>query len=437
MTKGQGYSGRRTGASGSFGGGATGSPRMGGSGTSSARSTANSKMWKEPATAKQIAALKANGNFDGKYYSKGRAGQNIGESVRARDAARVRPAAMPQARLLPLASDAVRSGDVVSHVPSQQPLSILSAPAEPASTALVVPDNAPRVPGSGVLSFSFLSDLESRHLRSFQSEHSSNWGDQLRAETKAWVDMRVKVARMLSAFHEELTGILTEAPAGAVPDPVAAARDFLATGALGSLEERHLRAFMSEHSSNWGDELRREICKWVRSRIDIARSEARALVELAKLQAEQTGSANTKVAPALAGALTTESAPRSAHWTGHVPATRLVGTVDRINAHGAQIVLESGDRGWLHISKLRTLNNGVRVDDISTFLHVGQRIGVRSVGTNARGQVVLVLARGKRTTSARTVDEPPSVVEPPLKTPVPAEAKRSLLSRLLTPRPGT
>lgn len=39
-------------------------------------------MWSQPATARQIAALKSTGTFDGKYYSKGRAGQTIGESVR-------------------------------------------------------------------------------------------------------------------------------------------------------------------------------------------------------------------------------------------------------------------------------------------------------------------------------------------------------------------
>lgn len=40
-------------------------------------------MWNQPATARQIAALKASGNFDGKYYSRGRAGQTIGESRRS------------------------------------------------------------------------------------------------------------------------------------------------------------------------------------------------------------------------------------------------------------------------------------------------------------------------------------------------------------------
>ncbi|GHT79915.1 hypothetical protein FACS1894104_5210 [Actinomycetota bacterium] len=43
----------------------------------------NSRMWRQPATAKQIATLKRFGNYDGKYFSKGRAGQTIGNSKRA------------------------------------------------------------------------------------------------------------------------------------------------------------------------------------------------------------------------------------------------------------------------------------------------------------------------------------------------------------------
>ncbi len=38
--------------------------------------------WSRPATGRQIAALKAHGNYDGKYYSAGRASQTIGRSVR-------------------------------------------------------------------------------------------------------------------------------------------------------------------------------------------------------------------------------------------------------------------------------------------------------------------------------------------------------------------
>ena len=68
--------------SGSAGGRSTSASRGSSPISTSASRSSNSRMWSQPATAKQIGALKANGNFDGKYYSKGRAGQSIGQSVR-------------------------------------------------------------------------------------------------------------------------------------------------------------------------------------------------------------------------------------------------------------------------------------------------------------------------------------------------------------------
>lgn len=41
----------------------------------------SSGRWSRPATGRQIAALKARGNYDGKYYSMGRASQVIGKSA--------------------------------------------------------------------------------------------------------------------------------------------------------------------------------------------------------------------------------------------------------------------------------------------------------------------------------------------------------------------
>lgn len=42
----------------------------------------NSAMWGRPASGKHISALKSHSNYDGKYYSAGRAGETIGKSVR-------------------------------------------------------------------------------------------------------------------------------------------------------------------------------------------------------------------------------------------------------------------------------------------------------------------------------------------------------------------
>lgn len=41
----------------------------------------SSSRWSRPASGKQIAALKSHGNYDGKYYSMGRASQAIGRSM--------------------------------------------------------------------------------------------------------------------------------------------------------------------------------------------------------------------------------------------------------------------------------------------------------------------------------------------------------------------
>ena len=41
----------------------------------------SSSRWSRPATGKQIAALKSQGNYDGKYFSMGRASQTIGRSI--------------------------------------------------------------------------------------------------------------------------------------------------------------------------------------------------------------------------------------------------------------------------------------------------------------------------------------------------------------------
>lgn len=51
----------------------------------------SSGRWSRPATGKQIAALKSHGNYDGKYYSMGRASQTIGRSIGGGSGAGLRP----------------------------------------------------------------------------------------------------------------------------------------------------------------------------------------------------------------------------------------------------------------------------------------------------------------------------------------------------------
>lgn len=51
----------------------------------------SSGRWSRSATGKQIAALKSHGNYDGKYYSMGRASQTIGRSIGSGSGAGPRP----------------------------------------------------------------------------------------------------------------------------------------------------------------------------------------------------------------------------------------------------------------------------------------------------------------------------------------------------------
>lgn len=85
-----------------------------GSTGSSSRRSSNSRMWSQPATPRQRAALKANGNDDGKYYSKGRAGQTIGESVRSAGTSKPRPSGRGRAGRSPLPAPAPPVAGVVA-----------------------------------------------------------------------------------------------------------------------------------------------------------------------------------------------------------------------------------------------------------------------------------------------------------------------------------
>ena len=71
--------------------------------------------------------------------------------------------------------------------------------------------------------------------------------------------------------------------------------------------------------------------------------------------------------------------------------TTFTGTVVSLNAHGAVVRLNSGQKGWLHVSQVRQLNGGAWVESVSDVLKVGQELRVRGIGTTQRGQVELAL----------------------------------------------
>ncbi len=71
---------------------------------------------------------------------------------------------------------------------------------------------------------------------------------------------------------------------------------------------------------------------------------------------------------------------------------RYLGTVVKTTSFGAFVSLLPGKDGLLHISKLRDLNDGKRVESVEDVLSVGQTIQVQIAEIDDRGKLSLVLA---------------------------------------------
>ena len=69
---------------------------------------------------------------------------------------------------------------------------------------------------------------------------------------------------------------------------------------------------------------------------------------------------------------------------------RYLGTVVKLMAFGAFVSLLPGKDGLLHISKLRTLNNGNRVENVEDVLSVGQKVQVEISEIDDKGKLSLV-----------------------------------------------
>lgn len=476
MAKGSGYSGGRGGGSSS---GRSGGPRTNGSrgsnssggnrsagsrsgtrsnGSSGGRSlsgqrAANSRMWSQPATAAQIAALKANGNYDGQYYSKGRAGQTIGESVRAAgrgtgsplagstpltgrprtaDTGQPVPAASISAPRIAEWTDDVVVGEVVDEMPGE--LAVLSAGR---------PQGSDPSEAVGILDMALFNDLEERHLRSYQARFGPYNGVGLRHETQVWAEARIELARRITEGRARIAEILRDAPEGTVPDVDSAVGSLLAGASPRGLEERHLRSYQARFGSYNGAGLLREIHQSAEARIKVAATNARGLVELATAHASTKPALPTaQAAPAIEqkdrpDASRRQAQPKrrvasSAEAKAVAPAPRAdyMGRVISLNAHGAVLKLDTGDRGWLHVSKLRPLNGGNRVDSVDSLLRVGQDLRVRGIGTTDRSQVRLALASPRKEAAGKhnqEGDELPAEAQPTRST----AGRRGFLSRRL------
>src|SRR5699024_5558690 len=69
---------------------------------------------------------------------------------------------------------------------------------------------------------------------------------------------------------------------------------------------------------------------------------------------------------------------------------RYLGTVVKLTSFGAFISLTPGKDGLLHISELRKLNEGKRVNDVEDVLGVGQKIQVELSKIDDRGKLSLI-----------------------------------------------
>jgi polyribonucleotide nucleotidyltransferase len=72
---------------------------------------------------------------------------------------------------------------------------------------------------------------------------------------------------------------------------------------------------------------------------------------------------------------------------------RYLGTVVKTTSFGAFISLLPGKDGLLHISKMRDLNDGKRVDAVEDVVNVGQKLQVEIAEIDDRGKLSLVLAK--------------------------------------------
>ena len=83
---------------------------------------------------------------------------------------------------------------------------------------------------------------------------------------------------------------------------------------------------------------------------------------------------------------------------------RYLGTVVKLTTFGAFVSLTPGKDGLLHISELRKLNEGKRVDDVEDVLGVGQKVQVEITKIDDRGKLSLSPVVAESDAVAETAD---------------------------------
>lgn len=331
--------------------------------------------------------MKSTGNFDGQYYSKGRAGQTIGQSVRRSDGSQHLTASASSTKFQLLtdeepqnmttqrmaantASAAEANSDTTQWVTKDQnivleegntmsKLTVHHSPAPATITSVV----ATPVTSVGATPFSYVPELVNTLL---QPLVESTPPAQIRALEKALTIAKGTLAKSLTHARNELIGILRGAPSGVIASPEARADEILWSACSADLEQELMVATRTRRGRSHPSKVIDEMLAQVRHRIELAMIEASDMVEVAKIQAALP--------------------PASAR--GYEPCW---GEVTGVKQFGAFILLPSGESGLLHVSEMQGLNGGRRVEDASLVVNVGQSVYVKVTGKNEKGKLSFAL----------------------------------------------
>ena len=85
---------------------------------------------------------------------------------------------------------------------------------------------------------------------------------------------------------------------------------------------------------------------------------------------------------------------------------RFVGTVVKTTSFGAFISLSPGKDGLLHISQIRKLVGGKRVENVDDVLSIGQKVQVEIGEIDPRGKLSLVAVTDEEESAAADAAEP-------------------------------
>lgn len=211
--------------------------------------------------------------------------------------------------------------------------------------------------------FGYVTDLVETLLKPLVANTDPS---QVRAHEKALTIAKGTLVKEMARARNTLVGILREAPSGVFASPEASAEDILWNACSADLEQQLMRTTQSRLGRTRPSKVIDELISQVRHRVELALIEARDIVEIAQIQAA--------LPPAPA--------------RGYEPCW---GEATGVKRFGAFLRLPSGESGLLHVSEMRPLNRGRRVEDPADVVNVGQQLRVRVTGKNEQGRLNLAL----------------------------------------------